>query len=133
MDRTDRISEEIKKEVSDLIRNHIKDPRLPDFVSVTSVDVTRDLRYARVYVSVLGDDEKKKDALSALKHAAGFVRHEIGQRISLRYTPEFSFKLDNSIEQGIYLSKLIDKTVRQDDENTSRNKASETTVKKDHE
>lgn len=111
MDRTDRISEEIKKELSDLMRHHIKDPRLPEFVSITAVRVTKDLRYAKVYVSVLGDEEKKKGAISALSHAAGFIRHEIGQRINLRYTPEFTFKLDDSIEQGMYLSKLIEETV----------------------
>jgi len=111
MDRTDRISEEIKKELSDLIRNHIKDPRLPDFVSVTAVRVSKDLRYAKVFISVLGDDEKKKGAIAALSSAAGFIRHEIGQRINIRFTPEFSFHLDNSIERGMYVSKLIDETM----------------------
>jgi ribosome-binding factor A len=114
MDRTDRISEEVKRELSDIIRNQIKDPRLPEFVSLTSVRVTKDLRYAKIYISVLGDEEKKKGALAALSHAAGFIRHEIGQRMNLRYTPEFSFKLDNSIEHGMYLSKLIEETVQHD-------------------
>jgi ribosome-binding factor A len=123
MDRTDRISEEIKKEVSDIIQNHIKDPRLPEFVSITGVNVTKDLRYAKVYVSVYGDNEKKNDALAALKHAAGFIRREIGQRITLRFTPEFSFKLDDSIEHGMYLSKLIDETVGK--EQTSNPKSSD--------
>ena len=120
MDRTERISEEIKREVSDLIQNHIKDPRLPDFVSITAVRVTKDLRYARVYVSVLGDDEKKKDALAALGSASGFIRREIGQRINLRYTPEFSFKLDDSIEHGMYLSKLINETMGQSRDNRAK-------------
>lgn len=111
MDRTERISEEIKRELSDIIRNNIKDPRLPEFVSITAVRVTKDLRYAKVYISVLGDEDKKKGAMSALGHAAGFIRHEIGHRINLRYTPEFSFILDDSIEHGMYLSKLIDETV----------------------
>lgn len=111
MDRTDRISEEIKKELSDLIRNHIKDPRLPEFVSVTAVRVSKDLRYARVYISVLGDDEKKKGAIAALSSAAGFIRHEIGQRINIRFTPEMSFHLDDSIEKGLYVSRLIDETM----------------------
>lgn len=115
MDRTDRISEEIKRELSELIRNHIKDPRLPEFVSVTAVRVTKDLRYAKAYISVLGDEEKKKGALSALNSAAGFIRHEIGQRINLRFTPEFSFKIDDSIEHGMYLSKLIEETVHHED------------------
>lgn len=113
MDRTDRISEEIKKELSTLIREEIKDPRLPELVSVTAVRVTKDLRYAKVYVSIFGDDSKKEGALAALGHAAGFIRHEIGQRIQLRYTPEFQFKLDDSIEKGMQLSKLIDDTMAQ--------------------
>lgn len=113
MDRTDRISEEIKKELSDLIRNQIKDPRLPEFVSITLVRVTKDLRYAKVYVSVLGDEEKKKGAIEALTSAAGFIRHEIGQRINLRYTPELHFKLDDSIEHGMYVTKLIEETIGQ--------------------
>lgn len=111
MDRTERISEEVKKELSDLIQNHIKDPRLPDFVSVTAVRVTKDLRYAKAYVSVLGDESKKKGAIDALRSASGYIRHEIGKRINLRYTPEFRFELDDSIEHGMYLSKLIDETV----------------------
>ncbi len=111
MDRTDRISEEIKKELSNIIRDSIKDPRLPDFVSITAVRVTRDLRYAKVYVSIYGDEEKKKDAITALTSASGFIRREIGQRISLRYTPEIQFKLDESIEHGIHISKLIEETM----------------------
>lgn len=94
-----------------MIRNQIKDPRLPEFVSVTAVRVSKDLRYAKVYISVLGDEEKKKGAIAALSSAAGFIRHEIGQRINIRYTPEFSFHLDNSIERGMYVSRLIDETM----------------------
>jgi ribosome-binding factor A len=101
----------MQKEIADLIRNTIKDPRLPGLVSVTAVRVTKDLRYAKVFVSVFGNDQEKKDALEALKHAAGFVRHEIGQRIQLRYTPEMLFVLDDSIEHGMHISHLIDKTL----------------------
>jgi len=111
MERTDRLSEEIKKELSDLIRYQLKDPRLPDLVSVTAVRVTKDLRYAKVYISVFGDDDKKNGAIAALRSASGFIRHEIGQKLKIRYVPEFSFILDDSIEKGIYISKLIDETV----------------------
>jgi len=129
MDRTDRISEEVKKELSDLIQNHIKDPRLPDFVSVTEVSVTKDLRYAKAYISVLGDDNLKKGALDALKSASGYIRHEIGKRINLRYTPEFRFELDQSIEHGMYLSKLIDETVgRKKDSNSGESQKNESSV-----
>lgn len=105
--RLNRISEEIKKEVSNIIQNELKDPRLPGFVSVLSVNTSRDLRYAKIYISVLGNEEDKKNAMEGLKNAAGFIRREIGQRIKLRYTPELVFELDNSIEQGIYINKLI--------------------------
>ena len=95
--RIDRISEEVKKELSLVIRE-LKDPRLnTNMVSVVNVVVTKDLRFAKAYISVLGDDNAKKGAIDALKGAAGFVRKEIGHRIDLRYTPEFSFVLDNSL------------------------------------
>jgi ribosome-binding factor A len=111
MDRTDRISEEIKKEVSSLIQNGLKDPRLPKMISVTAVEATRDLSYAKIFISVLGSDEEKANALKGLKSAAGFIRREVGHRLQLRYTPEMLFELDNSIERGVYISKLIDDTL----------------------
>lgn len=111
MERTDRIAGEIQKEISDIIRNSIKDPRIPEMVSVTRVRVTRDLRYAKVYISIYGSDEEKKNAMIALKGAAGFVRREIGQRVQLRYTPEIVFEADDSIEYGMQISELIDKTL----------------------
>jgi ribosome-binding factor A len=112
MDRTDRISEEMKKEVSAIIQYELKDPRLPKMVSVTEAEVTRDLRYAKIFISVLGDEDDKKNAIAALKSAAGFIRREIGQRLKLRYTPEILLELDNSIERGVYLNKLINETLQ---------------------
>ena len=112
MDRTNRISEEMKKEVSSIIQNGLKDPRIPKMVSVTSADVTRDLRYAKIYISVLGSEEEKKNAIEGLKSAAGFIRREVGHRMQLRYTPEMLFELDNSIERGVYISKLINDTLQ---------------------
>jgi len=114
MDRLLRISEEIKRELGYLLANELKDPRLPEFTSITHVKVTKDLRYATVYVSVLGSEEDRKNALEALKSASGFIRREIGHRISLRYTPEFRFEIDRSIERGIHISSLIDKTLEDD-------------------
>jgi len=113
MDRTDRISEEVKREVSAMIQNELKDPRLPKMISVTAAEVTRDLRYAKVYISVLGNEDEKRDAIRGLKSAAGFIRREIGRRIQLRYTPEMIFELDDSIERGVYISKLINETVHE--------------------
>ena len=111
-DRIVRISEEVKKEISSIIQNDIKDPRLPNLVSIISCNVTKDLRYAKVYVSVLGDEEQKKNAMSALKSAAGFIRRELGHRVQLRYTPEIHFELDTSIEHGIYINKLLNETAK---------------------
>lgn len=111
-ERVSRISEEYKREISNLIKNEIKDPRIAEFTSVTSVEVTRDLRYAKVFVSVLGNDKQKEDTLTGLKSAAGFIRREMGKRVKLRYTPEVLFELDRSIEHGIYISKLIDEANR---------------------
>lgn len=107
--RGNRINEEVKKEVSNIIRNDIKDPRISAMISVTKVDVTRDLRYAKVYVSIFGDDESKKSTLNALKSSSGFIRREVGHRINLRYTPEIIIELDNTIEQGMHIDALLEK------------------------
>ena len=87
-ERVNRISEEYKREISDLISNEIRDPRIAQFTSVTHVDVTKDLRYAKVYISVLGDKKAREDTLTGLKSAAGFARREMGKRKNLRYNPE---------------------------------------------
>jgi len=113
MERIERISEEIKREISDIIQNELKDPRLSKLISITEVNVTKDLRYAKVYVSVMGSEEEKANSLEGLKSAAGFIRREIGRRVQLRYTPEIHFELDNSIERGAYITKLINETSAQ--------------------
>lgn len=106
-DRITRISEEVKKELSIIIKNDLKDPRLSELVTVISVNVTKDLRYAKAFVSVLGDDTAKANSILALKSAAGYIRHEIGERVKLRYTPEFIFELDDSIEHGINIARIL--------------------------
>lgn len=109
--RGGRINEEVKKEISNLIRDDIKDPRLTAMISVTAVKVTKDLRYAKVYVSIFAKNEEEKIAnLEALKSAEGFVRKEIGHRINLRYTPQIIFELDDSIDYGMHIDSLIEKT-----------------------
>jgi len=115
-DRTSRISEEMRKEISSIIMNELKGPRMPSMVSVVSVNVTKDLRHAKVYISVLGSEEDKKNAQEGLKSAAGFIRREVGHRMQLRYTPEMHFEIDDSIEHGVYMTKLINETVKGDDE-----------------
>ncbi|QAA33207.1 30S ribosome-binding factor RbfA [Clostridium manihotivorum] len=108
--RGGRINEEVKKEVSDIIRNNIKDPRLTAMVSVTDVKVTKDLRYANIYLSIFGKSEEEKDAsFNALKGSSGFVRKELGHRINLRHTPEVIFQIDDSIEKGMHIDSLLEK------------------------
>lgn len=113
-DRTSRISEEMRKEISSIIMSELKDPRLPNMISVVSVNVTKDLRHAKVYISVLGNEEEKKNAQEGLRSAAGFIRREVGHRMQLRYTPEMHFEIDDSIEHGVYMTKLINDTVKVD-------------------
>lgn len=105
--RSGRINEEMKKEISNIIQNDIRDPRLSAMISVTKVDVTKDLRYAKVYVSIFGKDEEKQESISALKNSSGFIRREIGHRINLRYTPEIIIELDNSIEHGMHIDEIL--------------------------
>ena len=106
MSRIDKINEELRRELASVIRE-LKDSRIPMMTSVVAVNVTNDLRYAKVYVSVMGDEETKKKALEGLKSAAGYVRREIGKRVDIRYTPEPLFELDRSIEHGAYINQLL--------------------------
>lgn len=114
--RINRISEEIRKVVSELITREIKDPRVCPMTSITKVQVTNDLSYANIYVSVLGDKEVKEETLEGLKSAKGFIRKEISNRIDLRHVPEPIFHLDESIEHSLYISKLIEKVNREDED-----------------
>ena len=104
--RSFRLAEAIKEEVSRIIRDNIKDPRL-GFATVTDVEVADDLRYAKVFVSILGKEEDVKNSMDVLTRASGFIRSEIGKAIRIRYVPEISFKYDHSIEHGAHISKLL--------------------------
>ena len=105
-ERTDRIASEIMREAERIIREDVSDPRTQCMFSITHVDVTRDLRYAKVYVSIYEED-KREPMMKALKSAAGFIRHNIGRRVQLRYTPELLFELDTTIEYGVHIASLI--------------------------
>ena len=111
MQRSDRVGDEIQKVVADLIQNEIKDPRLPPMVSVMEVRASRDLSHAHIYISVLGTEQQKKDCAAALKSAAGFIRREVARRVRLRVSPELHFVVDESIERGIRMSRLIDEAM----------------------
>ncbi|MDD2579721.1 MAG: 30S ribosome-binding factor RbfA [Clostridia bacterium] len=111
MQRSDRVGDEMRKIIADLIQNEIKDPRMPALASVTEVSVSRDLSHANVFVSVMGDEAAKARCLEALTSASGFIRRESGRRIRLRTMPELHFKIDDSIERGIRMTRLIDETL----------------------
>lgn len=116
MERTDRIEEEIKKVVSKLIDQELKDPRLTGLISVTKVEVTRDLKYCKVFVSMLGTDNKD-EAMEALKSSAGYVRREVGAKVRLFSTPEIKFEFDDSIEYGAHIQNIIKELgIKQDEE-----------------
>ncbi len=104
--RMDRISEEVKRELSLVIRD-LKDPRLPAMVSVVAVRVTKDLKFAKAYISIMGDEKERQDGIAALKSASGFIRKEIGRRLNLRNTPEFSFVADDSIAYGAHINEIL--------------------------
>ncbi len=97
----------MKQEISDIILHDLKDPRI-GFVTVTSVSCTEDLREAKIYVSVMGDEQSVRDTLAGLGRALGFVRREIGRRIRLRFTPEISFALDTSLEYSDRIRRILD-------------------------
>lgn len=105
--RISRINDEILKELSQIIRGELKDPRIGSMTSVVRVETTPDLKYCKVYVSVLGNDEEKDSVMIGLKNASGFIRRLIAQRVNLRFTPEFTFKLDESAEYAIHMDQLI--------------------------
>jgi len=111
--RVSRVGEQIKKELSQILQQELKDPRI-GFVTITLVEMSGDLQHAKVYVSVMGDEEQKKNTLAALNKAKGFIRSEIGRRITLRHTPELVFKVDESIEHGQYINQLL-REVKTDD------------------
>lgn len=114
--RIGRINEEIQRELSDQLRR-LKDPRVSQvgMVSITRVDTTGDLRYSRIYISVL-DKSKEKDVLKGLKSAAGFLRRELGRALQLRYTPELQFIADDSILEGAHILEVLHEVELKDQE-----------------
>ncbi|HNW85488.1 MAG TPA: 30S ribosome-binding factor RbfA [Candidatus Limiplasma sp.] len=104
--RIDRISEEVRREVDAIIREQLHDPRIKGTYSITRADVTRDLRYAKIYVSIL-EEENRAPMMAALKKAAGFVRHELGEKMIIRYAPEILFEQDHNIEYGVHIATVL--------------------------
>jgi ribosome-binding factor A len=112
----ERVNTLIQREASKLIQNVLRDPRLDQFISVTEVSASPDLRYAKIYVSCLDGEEKKKQILAALNSASGFLRTELAKVVRLRRMPELLFEWDNSIEKGDHLLRLIDEVSHHEDQ-----------------
>ncbi|MBI2886292.1 MAG: 30S ribosome-binding factor RbfA [Chloroflexi bacterium] len=105
--RLQRINAAFRQELSDLLLREVKDPRLTAMTSLTVVETSPDLRRARVYVSIMGNEEEKRSVLAGLRSATNFLRHELAERLKLRHVPELAFVLDESIERGARILSLI--------------------------
>ena len=107
-----RINGEVQRELSNIIRGEIKDPRINPLTSVVAVEVAPDLKTCKAYISVLGDEESQAKTLAGLKSAEGFIRSKLAKTVNLRNTPEIRFVLDQSIEYGVKMSKMIDEVTK---------------------
>ncbi len=114
-----RINGEVQKELSNIIRGGIKDPRIHPLTSVVAVEVSPDLKTCKAWISVLGDEKAQADTLEGLKSAEGYIRRQLAHTVNLRNTPQIRFILDQSIEYGVHMSKLIDDVV-EDDSNVEK-------------
>jgi len=107
--RIERVNNLIRHEISEMLQRQVKDPRLGNFISITAVSTSTDLKYARIFVSSIRMDEEREEVLKTLTAAAGFFRSELAKRLRMRYVPELSFQWDDSIEHGARLLELMDK------------------------
>jgi len=106
--RIERLNNLIRQEISELLHRQVKDPRLGGFVTVTEVNISADLKYAKIFVSRMGNEEEKQETMSALASASGFIRNELAKRLKLRRIPELNFQWDDSLERGAHILHLID-------------------------
>ncbi|NLM44661.1 MAG: 30S ribosome-binding factor RbfA [Clostridiales bacterium] len=113
--RLNRISEELKKEISKIVMNELKDPRISAMCSIVSVETTPDLKYAKVYVSIYGNKEEKERTFKGLKNASGFIRRRLGDEIKIRYLPEIQFILDDSIEHGVKITEILNEIKKKEE------------------
>ena len=107
--RVERLNSFLRQEISDIVQRYVKDPRLGTFVSVTTVEISKDMRYAKVFISRYGTDLEKADTIKALESASGYIRHELGERMKTRRIPELNFRLDNTMEKAAKVMKLLKK------------------------
>jgi ribosome-binding factor A len=104
--RSTQVAEELKRVMTDIIANDLRDPRL-GFITVTGVDLADDLRYAKVFISIFEDETRQKECLKALEAARGYIRRDLGRKLGLRYIPDFDFKIDKSIAEGDRIDRLL--------------------------
>ena len=107
--RTDRLNSLLREVISEVIHREVRNPHLPEFVTVTHVEITNDLRFAKVYISVIGDEQKKKQALEALSSAAGFIASHASKKIVIRYFPDLTFYLDDTVDRQMRIEELLSK------------------------
>ncbi|MBE7443959.1 MAG: 30S ribosome-binding factor RbfA [Planctomycetia bacterium] len=112
--RVERLAESIKQEASKIILYELKDPRI-SFITVTNVEVVPDLKRAKIYISILGDDLARRRTLQAIEHAKGFIQAKVGAHLQIRYTPVLTFCLDESVQKSLHILKLIDEAVKGSD------------------
>ncbi|MCF0223896.1 MAG: 30S ribosome-binding factor RbfA [Fibrobacter sp.] len=105
--RTDRLNEQFREEISKLLQNGLKDPRVSSLASITRVEITEDLSYAKIMVSVMGDDKDKRDSLIGLKNSAGYIRGVLGKALKIRKIPELSFVLDENLEHAMHIEDIL--------------------------
>ena len=120
-----RVNGEVLRVLAEVIRSEIKDPRINPMTSVVAVEVAPDLKTCKAWISVLGNEESQKDTLAGLKSAEGYIRNQLAKKINLRNTPEIRFIIDQSIEYGVHMSKMIDEVNRADDEKHVETKETE--------
>lgn len=121
-----RINAEVQKELSNIIRGEIKDPRIHPMTSVMAVEVAPDLKTCKAFISVLGSEEAKQSTIRGLKSAEGYIRRQLAKNLNLRNTPEIRFILDESIEYGVNMSKLIDDVITEQEEKHAEETVGET-------
>ena len=116
-----RVNAEVMRELGNIIRGGIKDPRISPLTSVVAVEVTPDLKFCKAYISVLGDEKAKSDTIKGLKSVEGYIRRQLASSINLRNTPQITFVIDQSIEYGVNMSKKIDDVMARDNANSNEN------------
>lgn len=105
--RTDRLNSLLKEVISEVIRDDVRNPHVAELFTVTRVDITKDLHYAKVYISVIGDDQKRAETIAALNSAAGFIAVNASKKVTMRYFPELTFRLDDSVDKHMRIQELL--------------------------